>query len=471
MKRFEQLIEVSIVGNRNVGNNAKVTSSAGSPRYKPVSGYKKFLQDTKNIKDPSRASAKPKTGIAAVMDRTKTVQSKLKKSPTAANIGSAARGAFDSIRKLKTKKEKVDDKKSGMGTGLRQMNRVGKAALQGIMGAKGKYKDSEGRIRDTGGTLGRRLKDRARVAISRKTGIESDATRQARERESQFSSGGKVTQDKFTKGKSGGFDRDRAEAKRKSLQQRLDGTSPSQLQTSLDRAKQMRAGGDSASAKSIMRQVKKRARREGGDREVKNILKNDQKDLQNIGRMESGKQKRLTGGSATTPKRLPGSSSSSSNVTVNNSDLPVMVRGGVASADRQSKMPLRKVTNKQDDAEFEKFLSKTKTNMPGSANRKVTGSGVGRAISSSPASNKPEAKTNTRRRSAQRMNRSQLLRSRADEIIRKTRNEEFSHWREEFLWEVDKKYPDKVKEIKPMSGKNTIIINPEDETSKYKRGY
>ena len=462
MKRFEQLIEVSIVGNRNVGNNAKVTSSAGSPRYKPVSGYKKFLQDTKNIKDPSRASAKPKTGIAAVMDRTKTVQSKLKKSPTAANIGSAARGAFDSIRKLKTKKEKVDDKKSGMGTGLRQMNRVGKAALQGIMGAKGKYKDSEGRIRDTGGTLGRRLKDRARVAISRKTGIESDATRQARERESQFSSGGKVTQDKFANKRD--FDRDRALEKRKALQQKLDGTSPSSMQTALDRAKQMRAGGDSASAKSIMRQVKKRARREGGDREVKNILKNDQKDLQNIGNMESGKQKRLTGGSATTPKRLPGSSSSSSNVTVNNSDLPVMVRGGVASADRQSKMPLRKVTNKQDDAEFEKFLS----NQP---KRKITGSGVGRAISSSPASNKPEAKTNTRRRSAQRMNRSQLLRSKADEIIRKTRNEEFSHWREEFLWEVDKKYPDKVKEIKPMSGKNTFIINPEDETSKYKRGY
>ena len=52
-----------------------------------------------------------------------------------------------------------------------------------------------------------------------------------------------------------------------------------------------------------------------------------------------------------------------------------------------------------------------------------------------------------------------------------TKNEEFSHWREEFLWEVDKKYPDKVKEIKPMTGKNTITINPEDESSKYKRGY
>ena len=50
-------------------------------------------------------------------------------------------------------------------------------------------------------------------------------------------------------------------------------------------------------------------------------------------------------------------------------------------------------------------------------------------------------------------------------------NESYSHWREEFIWETDKKYPDKIKEIKPMSGKNTITINPEDETSKYKRGY
>ena len=48
---------------------------------------------------------------------------------------------------------------------------------------------------------------------------------------------------------------------------------------------------------------------------------------------------------------------------------------------------------------------------------------------------------------------------------------EYSHWREEFIWETDKKYPEKIKEIKPMSGKNNITINPEDETSKYKRGY
>ena len=49
--------------------------------------------------------------------------------------------------------------------------------------------------------------------------------------------------------------------------------------------------------------------------------------------------------------------------------------------------------------------------------------------------------------------------------------EQFSDWREQFLWEVDKKYPEKVKEIKPMTGKNTITVNPEDKGAKYKRGY
>ena len=63
-----------------------------------------------------------------------------------------------------------------------------------------------------------------------------------------------------------------------------------------------------------------------------------------------------------------------------------------------------------------------------------------------------------------------VKKKRTKKIPKKT-NESFSHWREEFIWETDKKYPEKVKEIKPMTGKNTITINPEDETSKYKRGY
>ena len=70
----------------------------------------------------------------------------------------------------------------------------------------------------------------------------------------------------------------------------------------------------------------------------------------------------------------------------------------------------------------------------------------------------------------------QLRKSKERKIMKrmsrpKVTKESFSHWREEFIWETDKKYPDKVKEIKPMSGKNTITINPEDETAKYKRGY
>ena len=61
-------------------------------------------------------------------------------------------------------------------------------------------------------------------------------------------------------------------------------------------------------------------------------------------------------------------------------------------------------------------------------------------------------------------------------------NEEFTpKLFEQFLSEIDTKSTKKKKkdgrgmhphdEIKPMSGTNTITINPEDESSKYKRGY
>tara|TARA_B100001778_G_scaffold91772_1_gene74910 strand:- start:348 stop:1970 length:1623 start_codon:yes stop_codon:yes gene_type:complete len=65
---------------------------------------------------------------------------------------------------------------------------------------------------------------------------------------------------------------------------------------------------------------------------------------------------------------------------------------------------------------------------------------------------------------------------------KKNNNEEFiPKLFEQFLFEIDTKSTKKKKkdgrgmhphdEIKPMSGTNTITINPEDETSKYKRGY
>tara|TARA_B100000131_G_scaffold262968_1_gene259581 strand:- start:41 stop:991 length:951 start_codon:yes stop_codon:yes gene_type:complete len=49
--------------------------------------------------------------------------------------------------------------------------------------------------------------------------------------------------------------------------------------------------------------------------------------------------------------------------------------------------------------------------------------------------------------------------------------EEFSCWREDFVWEADKKYPsgEKEKIIDVMKGKNTIEINPTVEDDKYKR--
>ena len=49
--------------------------------------------------------------------------------------------------------------------------------------------------------------------------------------------------------------------------------------------------------------------------------------------------------------------------------------------------------------------------------------------------------------------------------------EEFSHWREDFVWEADKKYPsgEKEKIIDVMKGKNTIEVNPDEPDDKYSR--
>lgn len=49
--------------------------------------------------------------------------------------------------------------------------------------------------------------------------------------------------------------------------------------------------------------------------------------------------------------------------------------------------------------------------------------------------------------------------------------EEFSCWREQFVWEADKKYPsgEKEKIIDVMKGKNTIEINPTVDDDKYRR--
>ena len=49
--------------------------------------------------------------------------------------------------------------------------------------------------------------------------------------------------------------------------------------------------------------------------------------------------------------------------------------------------------------------------------------------------------------------------------------EEFSHWREDFVWEADKKYPsgEKEKIIDVMKGKNSIEVNPDEPDDKYSR--
>ena len=225
-------------------------------------------------------------------------------------------------------------------------------------------------------------------------------------------------------------------------------------------------------------------------------------------------------------KRLKGSSPNQPRLTagnddlVDNSDLPMSVRGGVASADRFSKQPLRrtglgstKAANQQDDDAFEKFLSKSNKNVSGSENKNITGSSdsstqQGPKMLRPNISNKKyennldqykkdkaaydaqSAEFKTRKGAGRPTKLDQARKSGAMAAAQKKNpirikrgtkevmQDQYS-WREEFIWETEK-IPSKKKdgrgmhphgEIKPMSGKNNVTINPEDQSAKYKRGY
>ena len=226
-------------------------------------------------------------------------------------------------------------------------------------------------------------------------------------------------------------------------------------------------------------------------------------------------------------RKLPGSSPNQPRLTgsnddegPNNTDLPMSVRGGVASADRFSKQPLRrtglgntKAANQQDDDAFEKFLSKSNKNISGSKNKENTGTSntstqQGPKMKRPNISNKKyennrelykqdkasydaqSAEFKTRKGGGRPTKLDQARKSGAMAAAQKKNpirikrgtkevmQDQYS-WREEFIWETEK-IPSKKKdgrgmhphgEIKPMSGKNNVTINPEDQSAKYKRGY
>ncbi len=207
--------------------------------------------------------------------------------------------------------------------------------------------------------------------------------------------------------------------------------------------------------------------------------------------MSNMRSKRLTGSSPNQP-RLTGSNEDEG---PDNKDLPMSVRGGVASADRFSKDLLRrsglgntKAANQQDDDAFEKFLSKSNKNISGSKNKENTGTS-NTSTQQGPKMLRPNISNKKYENNLDQYNKDKAAYD-AQSAEFKTRkgagrpkkpptNEEFVSWREEFIWETEK-IPSKKKdgrgmhphgEIKPMSGKNNVTINPEDQSAKYKRGY
>ena len=105
---------------------------------------------------PARAQNNPKvvsTGIKSVMNRNKLKAQKALASKRGQDVTRAAVGAIKGATSFEQDKERVDTGAGGMGTAMRQMSNVGKAAIQGALGSgKGQKlfgKDKKGDVKNT----------------------------------------------------------------------------------------------------------------------------------------------------------------------------------------------------------------------------------------------------------------------------------------------------------------------------------
>ena len=122
---------------------------------------------------PARAQNNPQvvsTGIRSVMNRNKLKAKKALSSERGQDATRAAVGAIKGATSFKQDKERVDTGAGGMGTALRQMSNVGKAAMQGALASgKGQKifgKNKKGDIKSTlGDRLASKIKRRAQKSV------------------------------------------------------------------------------------------------------------------------------------------------------------------------------------------------------------------------------------------------------------------------------------------------------------------
>ena len=568
MKSFERLIyEVT------VKSDPKIASDAGEgPNLRDSAARRKStdkkLEDVrkKNIVGSAQKAAEKKrkaskpaqggkslrtavSGIKGVLQRNKEKAQKRIDlgGETGRKVGRAATGAFQSVFDYKPDKERTDTQQGGMGTALRNMTNVGKAALSGAI--KAPAQRIEGPKKTIGGRILQNLKGRFQDRIGVEKTPRSDVGNKITSGMGDKFATDKQQQDKLKKEAEAARERQKAKTREKftAMRQRakVDADASAARNPVRSQSNQVsRKSPDDLQTSVVNRrmvsQMRKSSKKESQSGNLATQLTRQSINKANLmrragiansgGRSKGGPRSEVvTNPNARQPRTITKVNANTTNTTNSTSAVGRVMRanktpgpGGQMTINTgvrsRRKNPLQgtplgamnQQRNRQraydtaDDSDAgapmtsggpanQNLKDLYRRNNPIKNPQKAPGvitntqKNLNKNKKKEPQMNESmgriEAERNAKR-DLPNQGRMRTYREIQDDkakqaLLKKKRmtpvisqnNESYSHWREEFIWETDKKYPDKIKEIKPMSGKNTITINPEDETSKYKRGY
>tara|TARA_Y100000816_G_C26058744_1_gene555795 strand:- start:3 stop:1346 length:1344 start_codon:yes stop_codon:yes gene_type:complete len=391
---------------------------------------RKNILAAEKIKDRKKATAsKPAqggksvrtavSGIGKVLQRNKEKVQKRTDlgGETSRKVGRAATGAFQSVFDYKPDKERTDTQQGGMGTALRNMTNVGKAALSGAI--KAPAQRIEGPKKTVGGRILQNLKGRFQDRIGVEKTPRSDVGNKI-----TTGLGDAILDNRRKKEYYDKLGQDAREARQKMIRDKFN--------KMRDEAK---VKADASAARNPVRSQSNQQSGKTKEQMRKSIINRQMKSFMKRNPLPKDTLK---------PNLAQTLLNNARNIVKRNKQMR-------NSPDYKAQKPKRNI-NKKFTTES---MGRIEAERVARENNPVGGGGRMRTYK--------EIQNDKAKQD--------LIKKKRPTSVISQNNESYSHWREEFIWETDKKYPDKIKEIKPMSGKNTITINPEDETSKYKRGY
>ena len=419
---------------------------------------------------------KGKSGIQQVMDRTKKKIKSGAESQTGRAVGRAAAGAAKAIFNYNPDKERTDTGQGGMGTAKRQRSGFLKSAIKGGVDAPAERINPKQR-KTLGGKLLALGKERAQMKVGitptartlqgrKLTGGTSRKT--DRERTDQLAASGAKGESQVTGDTS---DFEQKKEKIKSFVKSAP-TLNTQLTDKSDKEiSQTKASDNERSFTSDQSSTTDQK----GNRKISS-MNPDEKARRGIGGgSTSGSDTEGSGGANTNNTRVTGSTP----VVTSGNKRPTDVRQGQRNRRRTKKVMAQTTMRRNKDFQNANTVDDSKEKQGKIFSSYKQPMNLTKILEANRIAAEREIKnqygsvTNAQMRTPAQMraaeNKKKILQKSQGSVMQN--DESYSHWREEFIWETDKKYPEKMKEIKPMSGKNTITINPEDETSKYKRGY